>query len=351
MAIDVYHEGERLAQRRAGLRDQGEFSSRAIRAEAPDVAREFLAQQPMVVVGAADLRIRWMLGRRAIGLDLACRRIELADGPAVPFTGLVIATGSAPRPCPGPHPPRVAVFRTLDDARLLRDRLRLGARLLVVGGGFLGSELAAAATAIGVPVALVEAQPHPLAGVLGPAAGEFVTDLHRRAGVDVRTGTRVESFTGAGRFTGAHLSDGSWVPAEHAVVAPGASPRTEWLASSGLRVDDGLVCDQHGRALRTDGTRPAASSSPATSRGGRTRGRPSAGAGSVPIEDGLFRGARGAGDLRRIRPMVGSTRRAERHSGHTRAPASPTACAAGPFSTSGSSSCGWVASASTSTVR
>jgi NADPH-dependent 2,4-dienoyl-CoA reductase/sulfur reductase-like enzyme len=248
--------------------------------ERPPLSKEFLtgrAEPEAPSLPAADLRIRWMLGERAIGLDLACRRVELADGPAVPFTGLVIATGSAPRPWPGPHPPRVAVFRTLDDARLLRDRLRLGAHLLVVGGGFLGSELAAAATAIGVPVTLVEAQPHPLVGVLGPAAGEFLTDLHRRAGVDVRTGTRVESFTGAGRVTGAHLSDGSWVPADHAVVALGASPRTEWLASSGLRVDDGLVCDQHGRALRTDGTPARGVVVAGDVARWPTRGRPSAG--------------------------------------------------------------------------
>ncbi|MEU6262869.1 NAD(P)/FAD-dependent oxidoreductase [Saccharopolyspora shandongensis] len=223
----------------------------------PPLSKEFLAgrsEPPAPRLPVDDLNIRWLLGRPVAGLTLADRTVHLADGGSVPFTGLIIATGAAPNSWPGTPPPNVGTFRTLDDARSLRARLREGNRLLVVGAGFLGGELAAAARGLGSQVTLVEAQAQPLHRALGLAAGTFMAALHRRAGVDLRTGTRVAAFTGERYLTGADLVGGTWVPADSAVVALGATPNVEWLAGSGLWVEGGLVCDEHGRALLTDAT-------------------------------------------------------------------------------------------------
>ncbi|MGI6870782.1 NAD(P)/FAD-dependent oxidoreductase [Amycolatopsis sp. 3B14] len=222
----------------------------------PPLSKELLAataDESAAALPSAGLGIDWVLGRRARRLDVPGRTVELDGGDVLPFTGLVVATGSAPNPWPGTHPPEVGVFRTLDDARALRHRLGGGDRLLVIGAGFLGGELAAAARGRGTSVELVEAQPQPLRSALGPVAGEFVAALHRAAGVSLRTRTRVGSFTGGHRLTGAILSDGTRVAADLAVVALGASPGTGWLAGAGLRINRGLVCDQHARALGTDG--------------------------------------------------------------------------------------------------
>lgn len=224
----------------------------------PPLSKEFLAGQAEAAalrLPIDDLNIRCILGSPAVALALTDRTVQLADGATVPFTGLIIATGAAPNSWPRAHPAHVGTFRTIDDARRLRARLHDGNRLLVVGAGFLGGELAAAARGLGGEVTLVEAQPRPLYRALGLAAGTFMVALHHQAGVNLRTDTRVADFTGEHRLTGAQLSDGTWVPADSAVVALGATPNTAWLSGSGLRVERGLVCDEHGRALLADGTR------------------------------------------------------------------------------------------------
>ena len=194
---------------------------------------------------AADLGARWRLGHAATGLDLARREILVGGAAAEPFDGLVIATGSRPRPWPeSAVPPGVMLLRGLEDALALRDALARGPRrLLVVGGGFIGSEVATSARALDVPVTLVELDEAPLAGVLGPDAGDFFAELHRSHGVDVRTGTTVASFLGDDRLRGAQLTDGTTVEADLAVVALGAIANAEWLAGSGLRLDRGVLCD------------------------------------------------------------------------------------------------------------
>ncbi|MDR3081140.1 MAG: FAD-dependent oxidoreductase [Streptomyces sp.] len=202
----------------------------------------------------ASLDIQLRLGVPAVGLDLAAREVELADSTRLPFDGLVIATGSSARTWPGDTPPGVHVLRGRDDALALRAELHAGARLVVVGGGFIGSEVAATARQLGAHVTLIEAEPQPLRRAVGEAAGRFLARIHTAAGVDLRTGTKVDGFTGTDRLTGVALSDESWIEATVAVVALGAVPNTRWLEGSGLLLDRGVVCDAYCRALLADGS-------------------------------------------------------------------------------------------------
>ncbi|URN14263.1 NAD(P)/FAD-dependent oxidoreductase [Streptomyces radiopugnans] len=152
----------------------------------------------MALPPADGLGIELRTGAAATALRLADRTLALADGSRLDWDALVVATGAAARPWPAPVPGGVHTLRTLDDARALRRELAAeGARLLVVGAGFLGSEAAATAAELGVPVTLVEAEELPMARGIGKVAGGFVARLHREAGVDLRTGTTVRSFTGA----------------------------------------------------------------------------------------------------------------------------------------------------------
>ncbi|OII68872.1 FAD-dependent oxidoreductase [Streptomyces sp. CC77] len=201
----------------------------------------------------------WRLGRPAVGLDLEARTVTLSDGADVPYDGLVIATGSAARgwPASRPAPPAgVVTLRGWDDAVALRGSLEPGRRLVVVGAGFLGGEIAAAGVARGLDVTLVEAADQPLERAIGAEPGAYIAALHREAGIDLRTGTTVTDFHAApdGRLTGVVLSDGSTVPADTAVLALGAVPSTGWLEGSGLALDGGVHCDASLRALRTDGS-------------------------------------------------------------------------------------------------
>ncbi|MCZ2523223.1 NAD(P)/FAD-dependent oxidoreductase [Streptomyces sp. HB2AG] len=224
----------------------------------PPLSKQLLAgtweHEEIALPLAPDPCLELRTGNPATAVRLADRALELADGSSLSWDSLVIATGAGARPWPGPVPAGVLTLRTLDDARALRDALRApGARLLVVGAGFLGAEAAATAAAAGVPVTLVEAEARPLARNVGTAAGEFLARLHREAGIDLRTGTTVRSFTGTTRVTGADLDDGTHVPATVVLLALGAVPRTEWLRGSGLRLDGAVVCDEHGRARTDDG--------------------------------------------------------------------------------------------------
>ena len=198
----------------------------------------------------------WLLGRRAVGLDVDRREVHLADGTAVPYDGLVVATGSRARGWPTAAPPGVLTVRTVEDAQGLSRAMDGAGSVLVIGAGFLGGEVAAAARRRGLRVVLVEPQAVPLLAAAGPVVGAFVAELHRVAGIDLRLSTAVTSLaTGPdGRLSGAELSDGTHVAADLAVAALGAVPNTEWLDGSGLQLDRGLVVDEHCRPRLPDGT-------------------------------------------------------------------------------------------------
>jgi NADPH-dependent 2,4-dienoyl-CoA reductase/sulfur reductase-like enzyme len=185
----------------------------------------------------------WWLGCRAVRLDAATRTLSLADGRRETFDGIVIATGAAPRHLPGANMKGVHVLRTLDDAVALRDDLaRPGCRVVIVGGGFIGQETAASARKLGLEVTMVE-QVAPAAHVLGSTIATVIASIHRRRGVDLRLGVAAASFEGTERLQRLHLTDGSIVEADVAVLGIGVIPNTGWLVGSGLTLENGVVCD------------------------------------------------------------------------------------------------------------
>lgn len=209
--------------------------------------------------GSHGLDADWQLGTPALRLDRAARAVHLADGRALPYDRLLIATGTRARPWPNPHEGRLAGVFTLrgrDDAAALRQALAAGPkRVLVIGGGFIGCEVASLCRQLGLPVTLVEPGPTPLARILGSTVGALIGAIHAGHGVDLRCGAEVEWLEDeAGRLVRAHLVDGSCIEADLAVIALGAVRNTDWLDGSGLSADPGGVdCDADGYALDADG--------------------------------------------------------------------------------------------------
>jgi NADPH-dependent 2,4-dienoyl-CoA reductase/sulfur reductase-like enzyme len=200
--------------------------------------------------GLAGLDLDWRLGVRANHLDLTSRRVLLAGGGDVPFDGLVVATGAAPRELPGTETlAGVHTLRTLDDSLAMRAALDGGVRrVVVVGAGFIGAEVAATCRTAGCDVTILEALPVPLGRALGDEMGAVMGELHRDHGVDLRLGVGVAGFEGGDRVTHVRRADDSLVDADLVVVGIGVTPNTGWLEGSGLALDDGLVCDATTRA-------------------------------------------------------------------------------------------------------
>jgi NADPH-dependent 2,4-dienoyl-CoA reductase/sulfur reductase-like enzyme len=184
---------------------------------------------------ALDLDARY--GVAASGLDLGTRTVALSDGTEVAFDGLIVATGVRPRKLPGAP---AHVLRSLDDALALKGSLGPGSRLVVVGAGFLGAEVAAVAVGLGTEVIVVEPAAVPLAHAVGEDVGSMLAQAHQDHGVDLRTDTGVAEVVPAG----VRLQDGSVIEADAVLVAIGSLPNTEWLVGSGLTVDNGVVCDE-----------------------------------------------------------------------------------------------------------
>jgi NADPH-dependent 2,4-dienoyl-CoA reductase/sulfur reductase-like enzyme len=217
----------------------------------PPLSKEFLAGdgQPDELTlrkqGYDDLDLDWRLGARAVALDAGARTVELHDGERVAFDGLVVATGSSPRRLPGqPDLPGVFTFRTVDDALAVRELLAGRPRVVIVGAGFIGSEIAATCRQRHLDVTVLEALPQPMVRGLGPVLGAACAQLHRDHGVDLRLGVGVEAIEGDGRVERVRLADGSTVDADVLVVGVGVTPNTGWLDGSGLAIDDGVVCDE-----------------------------------------------------------------------------------------------------------
>lgn len=190
----------------------------------------------------------WLIGRHATGLDTQSRQLFLDDDSAISYDELVICTGVRPRRLPlsdqvdGAH-----VLRTVDDALRLRNELDDRSELLVAGGGFLGAETAAVASSLGTRVTLLSSRALPLADALGEDVAELLADRHRSNGVRLETG-RAQSVTASpeGTATGIALDDGRHLPAGQILMSIGSHPNVEWLESSGISSQDGVVCDQRG---------------------------------------------------------------------------------------------------------
>ncbi len=218
----------------------------------PPLSKQFLTQgwtpeQLALEDDKAPLDVEWRLGCRATALDLARRRLTLADGEQVAFDGLVIATGAAPRRLPLNELAGTHVVRTLDDATALAAALeRQPTHVVIVGAGFIGLEVAASCRERGLAVTLVESAPVPLGRLLGDAMGEAVTALHTARGVALRRGVSVTGHEAdaQGRVRAVRLSDGSRLETDLVVVAIGVTPDVDWLQGSGLTLDDGVLCDE-----------------------------------------------------------------------------------------------------------
>jgi 3-phenylpropionate/trans-cinnamate dioxygenase ferredoxin reductase component len=216
----------------------------------PPLSKEFLAgdaepeQLALRKLPYDDLDLDVRLGTRAEGLDLADRTLTLDTGEGLAFDGLVIATGSAPRTLPGtPDLPGIFVLRTLADALAIRAALAVGPKVVVVGAGFIGSEVAATCRGRGLDVTVLEALPAPLVRALGVVLGGVCGELHRDHGVDLRLGVGVAGFEGDGRVERVRLDDGTAIDADVVVVGVGVAPVTGWLDGSGLTIGNGVVCD------------------------------------------------------------------------------------------------------------
>ncbi|WP_447644029.1 NAD(P)/FAD-dependent oxidoreductase [Nocardioides zeae] len=198
-----------------------------------------------------ELGVDLRLGTRATGLDTAAREVLLGDE-RLPYDALVIATGSVPRWLPGTDPDGpdgplegVTQLRTVEDARRVRDALEAGARIVVVGAGFIGSEVASAARKRDLPVTVVEALDVPLTRSVGPEVGVACVELHRAAGTDLRLGVGVAGLDeerdgdGPRRVRAVRLTDGTTLPADLVVLGIGVRPATAWLEDSGVALHEG----------------------------------------------------------------------------------------------------------------
>jgi 3-phenylpropionate/trans-cinnamate dioxygenase ferredoxin reductase subunit len=195
------------------------------------------------------LGLEFRLGHRATALDTDSRTVTFAEGEALHYDGLIVATGATARTLPGTEGlSAVHTLRTLDDCLAIRSDLEaagVGARVVVIGAGFIGAEVAATCHGLGAAVTVVEALPTPLGRILGDEMGEACARLHRSQGVTLLTGVGVDRLTshpGTGTPIVVHLADGTSVAADLVVVGIGVVPSVDWLEDSGLTLDDGVVC-------------------------------------------------------------------------------------------------------------
>lgn len=206
---------------------------------------EDLALRPRSWYDERGVQLR--LGERVDAVDVTGRTLRLTGDRILDFDGLVIACGAAARALPGPSAPpavasRIQRLRTLSDARRLRDDLQPGRHLIVVGAGFVGLEVAAAARKRGLVVTVLETAPTPLNRVFGPVVGGWFVDLHERHGVQMRCGVEVAAIESAAEKLTVTLRGGQRLGADIVLAGVGADPATGWLAGSGVSLGNGVRC-------------------------------------------------------------------------------------------------------------
>ena len=226
--------------------------------ERPPLSKDYLmgkAERDSVFVHPAqwyaEYGIDLRLATTATALDAEARTVILSDGSELSADAILLATGARPRrlDLPGTDLAGVVSLRTLDDSEVLAALISRSQRLAIVGAGWIGLEVAAAARLAGVAVTVLDSAELPLVGVLGPEVAQVFADLHTEHGVDLRMGVQIAGIAGDGvRATGVELTDGSVVAADHVLLAVGAVPNVELAQAAGLEVDNGIVVDA---ALRT----------------------------------------------------------------------------------------------------
>jgi 3-phenylpropionate/trans-cinnamate dioxygenase ferredoxin reductase subunit len=200
----------------------------------------------------AEHQVDLQLGVAVTGIDRARHEVRLANGSLIGYDKLLLATGSRPRPLPvpGADAEGVRYLRRIDDSDRIKESLATSSHLVVIGAGWIGLEVTAAARQAGVEVTVLESADLPLLRVLGPESARVFADLHAHHGVDLRFGVMVGEITSAdGKATGVRLVDGTVIRADAVVVGIGASPNVQLAEDAGLEVDNGIVVDA---ALRTN---------------------------------------------------------------------------------------------------
>lgn len=198
----------------------------------------------------ASAEIALLTGVAATAIEREARRVTLSDGRALPYDLLALTTGAEPRRLPaeiGGGLEGVLVMRDIADADALAARLRVGARALIVGGGYVGLEAAAVLRGAGLEVTLVEQAPRILARVAAAETADYFRALHRSHGVELREGAGLARLTGEGAVTGAELTDGTRLPVDLVLVGIGVAPRAALAEAAGLATPDGIAVDALGR--------------------------------------------------------------------------------------------------------
>jgi 3-phenylpropionate/trans-cinnamate dioxygenase ferredoxin reductase component len=250
------------------LRQEGHQQSIVMIGDEPHPPYERPPLSKSVLVGAAPaesthlfpaaawqaLAIEHLSSMRAVAIEPDNHRIQLSDGRSLPYHRLLLATGGRARElaAPGAALPGIHYLRTIADSLSLAAELRPGGRLLVVGGGWIGLEVAAAARRRGMDVVLVEAANQLCGRALSPDIAGHLERLHRDQGVDIRLNCAVSRFAGAMRVERAQLTDGATIDVSAAVIGIGIAPNSELAAAAGLGVDNGIIVDEYGRTSRPD---------------------------------------------------------------------------------------------------
>jgi 3-phenylpropionate/trans-cinnamate dioxygenase ferredoxin reductase subunit len=252
--------GEAGGQTAISLRQQG-FQGRVIVIgdeayvpyERPPLSKAFLARETemerMYMRGAQfypENNIELRLSTRVDSIDRAGKSVTLQGGEKIAYDKLMIATGGRVRKmtCPGADLPGVQYLRNIDDVLGFRDDVQAGKSLAIVGGGYIGLEVAAVATKRGCKVTVIEATERVLSRVTSPEMSAFYTDVHTREGVNIITGATVTSFTGNGRVEGVVCSTGQTIPADLVIVGIGIIPNVEIAQAIGLKLDNGIVVNE-----------------------------------------------------------------------------------------------------------
>lgn len=193
--------------------------------------------------------VETMLGRRAVSVDRSAQTIALDDGQSVDYSKLILATGTRPRKLPlkGADLPNINYLKTMQDVDRIKSQLAPGSRLLIVGAGYIGLEVAASAVKQGVTVTVLEAEDRVLTRVTSPVVSAFYQDTHKLEGVDIRLGARLEAFKQNGSGTYAELAGGEQIPFDCALVGIGVIPNVELAAEAGLPCDNGILVDEFTR--------------------------------------------------------------------------------------------------------
>ncbi|MEZ5186219.1 MAG: FAD-dependent oxidoreductase [Candidatus Nanopelagicales bacterium] len=230
--------------------------------ERPPLSKEFLrgeSEREKVFVHNDDWysehNVDLRLGATASAIDRAAHEVVLSGGARVGYDKLLLATGSSPRTLaiPGSDLDGIAYLRRLPDSERIRAALERGGRVAIIGGGWIGLEVAAAARHAGVDVTVLESADLPLQRVLGDEVAQVFADLHTRNGVDLRLGVNVAELVGEnGTVTGVRLSDNSIIPADLVLIGVGITPNVQLAESAGLPVDNGIVVDEHLRTSDPD---------------------------------------------------------------------------------------------------